>query len=144
MGWLVALPTLAVLVVFNKKVSPKNARARDVVAIVTMLLCWVAGCGIAYTFLAKWTAGGIAKFQGMFPDHNIRVGIALGLAVLLIGIAAADVLGDRIANKPAQFSAIILPTVLLLVIGGGFGKTGGAAVETTKVQMSTMWSNAGQ
>jgi hypothetical protein len=112
MGWLVALPTLALLYLFNKKVNPKGGgKVRDAVAVVTLLLAFGAGCGFAYT---------------------------------LLGTVVFDVMFDRVANLPAQMAAIILPTVLLVVIGGGLGETGGKAVETTKVQLSTMWAQAGQ
>lgn len=143
MGWLVALPTLALLYLFNKKVNPRG-KGQTAVSVLTMLIAFCAGCGLAYTFIGNWFAALVALVQKISGDGNVQLGIALGVAVLLVGTAVFDIAFDRVADMPAQMAALLMPTVLLLVIGGSLGQTGGAAVETTKVQLSTVWSGMGR
>lgn len=146
MGWLVALPTLAALYVINKRVNPRN-RGRVVVAVITMLVSFGAGCGLAYTFAGQWIAtfvSWVGTALGHFAGNGAAQGVSIALTVLLVGVAVADIAFDRTADRGAQFAAIIVPTLLLLVVGGALHKTGGDAVKTTQTQLSVLWSQMGK
>jgi hypothetical protein len=146
MGWLVALPTVAALFVINKRVNPRN-RGRVVVAVITMLVSFGAGCGLAYTFVGQWTATFVSWLGSMlshFAGSGAGEGLSIALTILFVGIAVADIAFDRTADKGAQFAAIVVPTLLLLVVGGALHKTGGDAVKATQTQLSAMWSQMGK
>lgn len=140
MGWLVALPTLAALYVINKRIKGKVRKPtlQDIVAVATMAVAALAGCGLVFTFFGDWTAGLVGWIAGFFHDRYASVGVALALVVIFVGIAVADIAFDRQADKGAQFAAIIMPTLLVLVIGGSLGNNGGGAVKSTRDQVANV------
>jgi hypothetical protein len=139
MGWLVALPCLAVLFVLNKKGGGfRKPQLRTAVQILKMLAAAGAGCGFVITFVGAWTAGGISSFEGLFNDWHVALGISVALVIVAGGIALLDIAADRVADRPAQYMAMLLPTLLALVVGGSLGKTGGDAVHEARNRLSSV------
>jgi hypothetical protein len=92
MGWLVALPTLAALFVINKRVNPRS-RGRVVVAVITMLVSFGAGCGLAYTFFGQWTATLVSWLGSMlshFAGSGAGEGLSIALTILFVGVAVSS------------------------------------------------------
>jgi hypothetical protein len=144
MGWTVLLPALAVLHVFNKRVNPR--KGQNAVAVITMLLAIVAGCGLAYTFAGQWLAGFVSWLGSLLSNlfgQNAAIGLSIGLTLLLVGVAVCDIAFDKRADKGAQIAAVLFPTLVALVIGGSMGKTGGDAVKTVNTQMASFVTKAG-
>lgn len=127
-GFAVALPALGLLYVINKRLKVKGKALKTVVAVLTMVTAFAVGCGIAFTFLGQWVARGVAWLESF---TGFGRGVAVALTIVAVGIALADVLSDRKADRGAQFAAILAPTLLLLVAGGFLGTTGGGAVTTS-------------
>jgi hypothetical protein len=146
MGWLVLLPALGLLYVINKKVNPRG-RGRDAVAVITMVVAAVAGCGLAATFLGRLFAALIGWVGSMLSNMTGEAGFATGLAIaigiLLVGIAVADIAFDRAADSGAQMSAVLFPTVVALVIGGTMGATGGDAVNAVQTEVASFLTQLG-
>lgn len=146
MGWVVLLPTCAVWWVVNKKVNPRG-RGASTVSIVTMILAAIAGCGLAYTFVGRWVATAVAWVGRMLANLTGETGIAAGVAIAItIGLllfAAADIAYDKRADKGAQFSAFLMPTMLALVAGGTLGATGGDAVSQITANVSAFFTQMG-
>lgn len=146
MGWLVLLPSLALLIVINKRINPRG-RGRDAVSILTMTVAFIAGCGLAATFLGHLFAGLISGLGNVLADMTgeaaFKSGLALAIAFLLIGIAVGDIWFDRRADSGAQMSAVLLPTILALVVGGAMGATGGEAVQAVQMQMASLFTQLG-
>jgi hypothetical protein len=150
MGWLVFLPAWVALWVVNKRVNPKGGgggggkgapaaggggfKVRDIVAVITMLLAFVAGCGLAFTFVGSGLAWVVTKGSAAAASSVHQPGIAWGVPIALtiaaIGIAAADIAFDRKADKGAQYAAMLMPTFLALIVAGSIGVTGGNAVHS--------------
>lgn len=146
MGWIVLLPTAAVWWVVNKKVNPRG-RSATAVSIITMLLAAIAGCGLAYTFAGRWIAAAVA-WVGRFlanltGEAAIATGLAIAVTLLVLLIAVADIAYDKRADRGAQMSAFLMPTLLALVIGGSLGATGGGAVQEVTTNVSTFMSEIG-
>lgn len=145
MGWLVLLSTSAVWWVTNKKVNPR--RGAHIVSIITMLLAAIAGCGLAFTVLGRWLATVVSwagrTLASIFGEPGIASGFAIGLTLLVLLFAVADIAYDRVADKGAQFAAFFTPTLLALVIGGSLGSTGGAAVESVTSQVASFMTQLG-
>lgn len=142
-GWAIMLPTLAALYVINKKANPRKRGMVTFVAVLTMVVAAAAGVGVAYTFLGDWTAG-LIGWAGSMGGHWFSLGLGVALVVLFAGIAILDIAFDREADKGAQFAAIIMPTLLLLVVGGAMGGHGGDAVRQAKTQLMAVVQTAGQ
>lgn len=147
MGWIVLLPTAAVWWVVNKKVNPRRPGLATAVSVITMVLAWVAGCGLAYTFLGRfiaaglsWLGSGIASITG---EPGFRAGFVIAVTLITLLIAVIDVAQDRRADGSAQFSAFFMPTLLALVIGGSLGATGGSAVQQVTTNVSTLMAQIG-
>jgi hypothetical protein len=146
MGWVVLLPTAAVWWVVNKRVNP-HGKGASAVSVIAMLLAAVAGCGLAYTFAGRWLAAGVAWFGRFLANLTGEAGIASGIAIavtlLVVFIAVADIAYDKKADRGAQMSAFLMPTLLALVIGGSLGATGGGAVQEVTANVSTFMSQIG-
>lgn len=146
MGWLVLLPAAGLLFVINKRVNPRG-KGRDTVAVLTMLVAAIAGCGLAATFLGRLFAALITWVGSMLSNITGEGGFATGLAIavgiLLVGIAVADIAFDRQADSGAQMAAILFPTVLALVVGGTMGATGGDAVQAVQAEMASFITQLG-
>lgn len=146
MGWVVLGAGLAMLYVFNKRVNPYG-KGTKAVAIITMLLAAIAGCGLAYTVGGKWIAGGIG-FVGkglaeVAHEPNLVLAVSVTVTVVTVGVAVADISFDKKADKGAQFAAVLMPTLLALVIGGSMGKTGGDAVQTVNDRVGSIVKDLG-
>lgn len=146
MGWVVLLPTAAVWWVVNKKVNPRG-RSASAVSIITMLLAATAGCGLAYTFAGRWIAAFVA-WVGRFlanltGEAGIASGVAIAVTLLVLLVAVADIAYDKRADKGAQFSAFLMPTLVALVIGGSLGATGGGAVQEVTNNVASFMSQIG-
>lgn len=144
MGWVVLLPALALLHVFNKRVNPR--KGQNAVSVITMGLAIVAGCGLAYTFAGQWIAGFVSWVGSLLSNlsgQNVALGVSIGITLLLVGIAVADIAFDKRADKGAQIAAVLFPTLVALVIGGSMGKTGGDAIKTVNTQMASFVTKAG-
>ncbi|REF00340.1 hypothetical protein [Thermomonospora umbrina] len=146
MGWLVLLPAAGLLFVINKRVNPKG-RGRDAVAVLTMLVAVIAGCGLAATFLGQWFAALISwsgnTMSNVTGEGGFATGLAIAVAIILVGVAVADIAFDRVADNGAQMAAVLFPTVLALVVGGSMGATGGDAVTAVQAEMASFFSQLG-
>lgn len=146
MGWVVLLPTAAVWWVVNKKVNPRG-RGASAVSVITMLLAAIAGCGLAYTFAGRWVATLVDWVGRMLANLTGEAGIAAGVAIavtlFLLLFAVADIAYDKRADRGAQFSAFLMPTMLALVAGGTLGATGGDAVSQVTANVSTFFAQIG-
>lgn len=138
-GWGLLIPALAVLYVLNKRVNPR--KGQSAVAIATMTFAFLAGCGLAFTFLGQWLAA-LVGLPGRF-SQEIGIGFAVGVTLLMAGIMVADISCDKRADKGAQFAAIVTPTLLALVVGGFLGQTGGGAVRTVNSEVSSVMAQIG-
>lgn len=127
-GFAVMLPALALLWVINKRANPRGG-GQKAVNIIKMGLAFVAGCGMVYTFLGTGLAGLIRWVSGISP--GLRDGLPLALVFILAGAAILDIAFDKRADKGAQFCAMLAPTILVLVVAGAIGSSGGHAVHTT-------------
>jgi hypothetical protein len=148
MGWIVGLVSLAVLVGINKWIKGKGGkRAKKVIALATMAIAFACGCGFASTVLGQWGAGALGWATGLlagwFGEQGVATALHIGLAVLLVLCAAADIAYDRKADKGAQMAAVVLPTLLLLVVGGAMGQHGGEAVRLVNTEMASLISTLG-
>jgi hypothetical protein len=128
------LPALALRYVINKRVNPRG-KGQTAVSILVMLVSLIAGLGMAYTFLGDFLAWGIDWVSGM--STALQIGIPLALTIVAVGVALADIAFDRRADNAAQFSAILAPTMLALVVAGSIGATGGNAVHDTYQRLHT-------
>jgi hypothetical protein len=136
MGWLVALPAMAVLYALNKRIKGKQkGRGKAVVALFTLAVAAVVGCGLAYTFLGRWFAGILRWGAGLLPG-DVSAAIPVAVTVLVLLWASADVLYDRVADRGAQICAVMLPTLLYLVVGGALGAQGGDVVHQVNTEMA--------
>lgn len=145
MGWIVALPALVALYVINKKFKGKG-KAKKIIAIVTMVVAGLAGVGLTFTFLGSWTAtvvGWIGRAITDVSGDDLTRAVPLALTLLAILGAAADVAFDKKADKFAQFSMVLLPTLLVLVVGGALHKTGGGAVDSINQQARMFMTRLG-
>lgn len=145
MGWIVLLPALAVLYVFNRRVNPKKV-GKKAVAVMTMGLAVVAGCGLTFTFAGQWLAAFVSWVGSACSNlsgQDVALGVSIAVTVLMVGIVAADIAFDKKADKGAQMAGILFPTLVALVIGGSMGKTGGDAVKTVNTQMASFVTKAG-
>lgn len=147
MGWAVLLPGLAALFVFNKKVNPKR-RGQNLVAILTVAIAVIAGCGLALTFGGQWVAGIVGWIGSMLASltgvgHWMEVGVSIAVTGLMVLWVWADVSFDKTADKGAQFAALVMPTLVFLVAGGLMGQKGGAAVETVTSQVASFMVQLG-
>lgn len=130
MGWIVALPALAVLYVINKRVNPRG-KSRDAVAVATIVIAFIVGTGLTYTWvgsLVGWSVGWTGKLSTAIP---------LALAIVAVGSAAADIAYDRKADSVAQIAAVAFPILVALTIAGAMHHTGGNAVHATYMQMAS-------
>jgi hypothetical protein len=146
MGWLVMLPAAALLWVINKRVN-FGGKGKDAVAVITMAVAFIVGCGLADTFLGRLFAGLISGtgsiLSNVTGEAGFTTGIAIATAIALVGVAFADIACDREADSGAQLAAILFPTVVYLVVGGTMGHTGGEAVEAVNTQMAQIFSGLG-
>lgn len=144
MGWIVLLPAWAALFVISKRVNPR--RGANVVSILTMVVAFAAGLGLAYTFLGRWFAavvGWVGATASNISGEDLSRGVPVALTLLVLLIAVADIAYDKKADKGALVSAMLLPTLLMLVVGGALGETGGDAVRTSYAQLATMMNQLG-
>ncbi|MCP2340188.1 hypothetical protein [Actinomadura rupiterrae] len=141
-GLVVALPALLVLIALNKKHKgkPKNKLAKAIIGIAILLMAFTVGCGFAYSFVGRWAAAAVSTAAGWISAGG---GLAIGLTVVGILWATADVMYDRKADKGAQGWLIVLPTLLALVVGGQMGATGGHAVAVFFDQAHTLLTRMG-
>lgn len=152
MGLVVALPAMAVLFVLNKRFKGNgkgkrrkagqethgHGRRQAIVAMLTLLVAFAVGCGLAYSFVGRWFAAFVtwlSRGLSALTDQPLTAPIALALTVLALLWATADVLYDRKADKGAQVAVILLPTLLALMVGGALGASGGNAVQVSFDQM---------
>jgi formate hydrogenlyase subunit 3/multisubunit Na+/H+ antiporter MnhD subunit len=145
MGFIVALPALAALWMFNKKF--KKAKSKKWFSYLVMLIAGCVGVGLVFTFVGAWTAGGVSWGAGMLSKLtgvNLDVAVSLALTLAMLLWAIGDIAYDKKADKGAQFAVIILPTLLALVVGGALGHTGGDAVHSTYNQLQALMSRMGQ
>jgi hypothetical protein len=148
MGFIVALPCMAVLYVLNKRIKgkQKGKQPKAIVSIFTLLVAFAVGCGLAYSFAGRWFAD-LVSFGGRFISSishtHLTNAIALALTLLAILWASADVLYDRKADKGAQIAVVLLPTLLALVVGGQLGASGGNAVQTSFDQLFSLVGQMG-
>lgn len=145
MGWVVFIAALAMLYVFNKRVNPR--RGQNAVAVATMLLAGIAGCGMAFTFVGRWLAA-IVSWAGRIAanlanEPGVALAVSIGVTLLMAGIAVADISFDKRADKGAQFAALLMPTLLAVVIGGSLGHTGGDAVRTVNTSVASFVTQLG-
>lgn len=139
-GWIVALPALAVLYVINKRIKGKLNKGRDTVAVITMLVAVIVGCGLAFTFVGKLLAGfvsGCGHLLNSMTGENIGIAVPIALTLVWAGIAIADIAVDRQADKGAQWAAALMPTLLALVIGGTMGVSGSSAVSQVNTRVAS-------
>lgn len=141
-GWAVLLPGIALLVVFNKWVNPQ--KGENYVAIATVLIAAAAGCGLADLFLGHWIADLIAWLGSTAGGGKVELGINVSIAILLIGAVVCDIAFDKKADKAAQISALLLPTILALVVGGALHQRGGDAVDSVRAKMVSFVTQAGE
>lgn len=134
-GWIVLLPMLALLRVINRRANPEGRRAKTVAAVLTMVVAVAAGVGFAYTAPARWTATAIAWAGTPFGADG-ALGLTIALVVTAVGTAVCDIGFDRVADKGAQFAAIVFPMLILLTVGGAMGHTGGDAVSSSYAQLA--------
>lgn len=139
-GFAVMLPALALRWVINKRVNPRGKGAMAV-SIIVMAVSVIAGLGMAYTFLGDLIAWGIGWGEHFSPA--LKVGLPLALTIAAAGVAVADIAFDRRADNGAQMSAIIAPTLLLLVVAGSIGHAGGSAVHNSYQQVRTQVAKIG-
>ena len=69
--------------------------------------------------------------------------IPLCLAIIAVGVAAADIACDKKADKGAQAAAIMFPVLLALVIAGSMGHRGGNAVHQATKQLQAQITKLG-
>lgn len=134
-GFALALPALGLLCVINRRLKVKGKMLKTLVALVTMVTAFAVGCGIAFTFVGQWIARFVSWLQSV---TGLGQGLAGFLIVVAVGVALADVLSDRKADKGAQAAAVLVPTLLLLVAGGFLGDTGGGAVSSSYDQFNAI------
>jgi hypothetical protein len=111
-----------------------------------MVVALAAGCGLCFTFVGSWYATLIswsARMLGDIAGADLSWALPLALTLLMLGWAAGDILADRKADKGAQFAALVLPTLLVLVVGGTLGHTGGDAVNTAYDQLQAKMTQLG-
>lgn len=133
-GFALMLPALALRWVINKRVNPRG-KAATAVSVIVMLVSLIAGLGMAYTFLGDFLAWGVDWVSGV--STALKIGIPLALTIAAVGVAIADIAFDRRADNAAQFSAILAPTMLALVVAGSIGASGGNAVHETYQRLHT-------
>lgn len=151
-GWVVFLPVVVLLSIWNKRIvkgggGRGGGRSRDIIAVTTLVLAGIAGCGLAFTFLGRWyaafvswAASGLASISGQAGlDTAIPITLALGLLATVV----FDVARDRVADKGAQYAAMLLPTTVLLIVGGLMHQTGGGAVRTVTGQVASLMMRLG-
>lgn len=147
MGWVVLLPTVALWWLVAKKINPRRPMLAMVVQVTTMVLAWVAGCGLAFTFVGRFIASAVSAFGGFLAsitgEAGVRPGIIIAVTLVTLGIAVIDVAQDRRADGGAQFSAFVMPTLLALAVGGTLGATGGSAVQQVTTHVSTLVAQIG-
>ena len=139
-GFAVMLPALALLWVINKRGNVRG-KTQTAINIIKMVLAFLAGCGMVYTFLGSWLASVVGWVSHMSP--GLQIGVPLALVFIAGGAAILDIACDKQADKGAQFCAIIAPTLLALVVAGSLGHTGGSAVHTTYQQVHTQLAKMG-
>jgi hypothetical protein len=139
-GFAVMLPALGALWAFNKKGNARG-KLQTVINWLKMGLAFVAGCGMAFTFLGSGLAAVIGWVSGLSPALKVGIPLALVLAAGLL--ALLDIAFDKQADKGAQIAAAITPTLLALVIAGAIGVSGGHAVHTTYNQMHAQFVKMG-
>lgn len=140
-GWVVLLPALALWRVVNKRANPKG-KAKKNVSVLVMVIAAAAGVGLAYTVLGEWLGALIgwmgSSLENVTHSPEARIGVAVALVVLAVGTAVLDIAFDRNADRPAQYAALFMPTLLLLVIGGSMGKSGGDAVHASYGKLASI------
>lgn len=124
-GLALVLPGLALRWVLNKRFNPKG-NGKKHVAIAVVAVCLIVGLGIAYSFVGDWLAAAIRGLAG--TSSALTVGVPLACVIATAGVVIGDVMYDRTADKGAQFAAMLAPTMLVLVIAGTVGASGGNAV----------------
>lgn len=152
MGWIVLLPTLAVLYVVNKRIKgrvklPRKLSRRqqildNIVNVTVVMLAAFAGCGLTVTFLGGWIAACVG-IPGAIFGSTIGMAFAIAVTLVLCGTAVADILADKSADSGAQVAAFLAPTLLALVIGGVMGHTGRDAVHTVNTEMASIVTQIG-
>ena len=145
MGWLVALSMAALLYVFNKRVNPRG-RSTNAVAIITVIIAMGVGCGLAFTFVGRWIAGGISAIASGLTNvtgESMTIAVPIAITIIAVGVAVADIAYDKKADSGAQFAAVLMPILLALVVGGAAGKTGGDAVRSVNVQIASVMTDFG-
>jgi hypothetical protein len=91
-GFAVMLPALGALWAFNKKGNARG-KLQTVINWLKMGLAFVAGCGMAFTFLGSGLAAVIGWVSGLSPALKVGIPLALVLAAGLL--ALLDIAFDR-------------------------------------------------
>jgi tellurite resistance protein TehA-like permease len=145
MGFVVALPALAALwVLMSRKL--KKLKSKKGFPVLIMAVALAAGVGLCFTFVGSGIAAGVAllvKLASSFTSADLSWAGPLAITLLFLGWAIGDIASDRKADKGAVFSALILPTLLVLVVGGSLGAVGGNAVQETFTQLQALVAHLG-
>jgi hypothetical protein len=146
MGYIVALVALVVLRVINRRVNVKG-KGKKAVAVITMLVALVAGCGVAWTIFGEWIAA-VVSWPGHALEHATHqsgwsAAIPIAATLLAVGVAIADIAGDKKADRAAQMAAVFAPILLYLVVGGVMGETGGDVVSTVNSNVGSFLASIG-
>ena len=141
MGFVVFGPCLLLVMALDKKLKGKlSGRPGDILAIVMIALSFIAGCGMAYTFLGTWYAalvGLLAKIPAV--GAAIPLMLFFSLAVTLV----VDVWQDREADRAAQIAAVLMPTTIFTILAGTIGQAGDQAVPAVMNYTSNFLTSLG-
>lgn len=148
MGWVVAIPAIAVWIVLNKRYRGKGRdKVKVGISYTLMGVAAIAGCGLAMTFVGRMIGGlvgwGSEQLASLGGDARIAFVIPFALAIAAILVAFADFWSDKEADGGAQFAMFILPVLLFLAVGGTLGAQGSEAVRTVNAEMSSIISEWG-
>ena len=122
-GFSLILPAVALQWLIRKRVNPKKSGAKTFKALLMTATCLIGGLGVAYSFVGDLLASCVHWITGM--SSALAIGVPFALVIVTAGVVAADVANDRNADKGAQIAAWLAPTMLVLVIAGTIGATGG-------------------
>lgn len=120
MGWIVLGGGWAIWYSIGKRIKPKGQAPKKGVNISVLLAAFVAGCGLALT----WLGARIAWLVALIPDRDVEIAVCAVLAIVTLIAFVGDMAFDKKADKPAQYSAFLAPTILLLIAGSFMGVSG--------------------
>ncbi|MGI5119303.1 hypothetical protein ACQEU5_07130 [Marinactinospora thermotolerans] len=100
-------------------------------------LAFICGACLAETGLGGWLASTLVMVSGWIvaPFGIPAVAVVSGIALILTVVLAVDLAVDRKPDKPAAWSLLVLP-VLLVGVGGTLGMVG-AQVTDGMVQVGS-------